>query len=263
MIAWLLACRCGSAPVAVVREEGTRVVIEPERTTLQAPRIELVRGSDRVLLVGTVHVADAAYYEQVNERVAACADVLVEGIAPDDEVAPVDDTLGPALASRGLALQGDALRPAPTWRAVDPTARELRDRLVAAGADAGDVGVLLEDRGQVSLGELLAGLPATPRGDALARFTVLRGMALPDPVHGPDANLYWDVVIGERDERAVEALGEGSSCVIYGADHVADLVARLERRGWTAGEPSWWAAITVEHAALGLGPTQVRQRLQP
>jgi hypothetical protein len=50
-------------------------------------------------------------------------------------------------------------------------------------------------------------------------------------------------------------------CVVYGADHLPDLEARLVRRGWTVDERGALPVIRVPLAEVGLGPVQARQLL--
>ena len=87
----------------------------------------------------------------------------------------------------------------------------------------------------------------------------------PPPSEEPEASLYWDIVIGLRNRAVIAdipAEEEGPIGILYGADHLADLESRLERRGWETQDEAWLPAIAVRHDDLGLGPVQVRQLME-
>ncbi len=265
MIAWGALLACAPPEPATVRTASARVTVDDHAVALEVPIRTLDRrGGPRVVLAGTVHVADPSFYAAVSEALAGCTVVLREGLAADPSAPAFDDGLGPLLEARGLVRQGEALEEGAGWRTVDGSVAEVRAALIAAGAPDGEAGTLLDDRSQSDLRALLEGLPADPRSTALARFTVLRGVAAPTPTSGGEADRYWEVVVGARDRRVVDAVvGEGPIGVVYGADHLADLEARLVDRGWTRVDERWLPALSIPLDELQLGPAQVRQLLGP
>jgi hypothetical protein len=224
-----------------------------------------------VTLIGAVHIADIAYYQALQEALSGCPVVLREGLTPEEE-APVDELpepveLEPLLAAHGLVRQGEALSPGPGWQTVDRSVAEVRADLLAAGASPELASAWLDDRDQSDLARLLTRQTGDARGRALARFALLRGLLEPE-TEGPDADLYWSILIGSRDavmaERAASIAQERPDqgvCILYGANHIADLEAKLVHAGWSRSGESWQPAIVVPFAELELGAVQVKQLL--
>lgn len=255
-----LGCARPEAPAPIVRRQGVRTTLAAAEARLEAPLLHLSGPGPDVVLVGAVHVADPSFYQAIAEALSGCASVLVEGLEPDgDTPAPLAE-LSPLLEAHGLVRQSDALSAGPGWRQLDRSVAEIRSALRTAGAGPELIAAWLDDRDQSTLH---ARLQATdPREQALARLALLKGLAEPPPQRGPEADLYWTVLIGSRNQLVLDQLGtDGPVGILYGADHTADLEDRLLRRGWERTGASWLPVITVQHEALGLGPVQVRQLL--
>lgn len=255
ILALVIGCARTVSEPPTVRGEGLRVTIGAEDVRLEVPIRRLARDDGpAVVLAGAVHVADPGFYDQLGKILASCPSGLLEGLTPDPDAPQPDVDLGPLLASRGLVRQGEALADPDGWRTVDLSVAEVRAALSIAGAPPELIAAWLDDRDQSAMRALLEG----SSGRELVRLTVLGGIASPSPTE----EWYWDVVIGLRNQAVVDAVeGPGPIGLLYGADHLADLEARLVRRGWRRVSETWLAAITVPYGELGLGPVQVRQRL--
>lgn len=262
---------CGPAAPPAVEADGERVVRGPSgvRAVVDADRVELraptrVLGGDRsVRLVGAVHVGDPAYYAAVDAFLAPCAAVLYEGLAPDPGAPPPpDDDVALALDGIGMVFQRDALRADGRFVRVDRTVAEVRSELLATPEGAAHADAWLVDRDR----EALRGVLGAARGDDhvrhVVRLSMIRGLARP----GERGDAWWDVVIGGRDRVVVDAVldapGDGPVCVVYGADHLPDLEARLVRRGFRVESRGELPVVTVALADVGLGPVQARQLLE-
>lgn len=262
LVALAIACGTGPAPLpapvsdAIPREpRAVRTANDATEARLEVAVRTVERAGRRVSLVGAVHVADPAFYDELGATLAACPAVLAEGLEPDpDAPPPPDDDVAQALAAFGLAFQSDALSPGEGWRRVDLSVAEVRAALAGRGIDPAP---WLDDRDRGALRGL--GDATDPRRRALVRLALLGALG-DDP---PDDAAYWDVLVGLRDAAVVAEVlrTEGDACVLYGADHLPDLEARLVRAGFARREERWSAAIRVAHADAGLGPVQVRQRL--
>jgi hypothetical protein len=266
-----LACSRPMPSPPVTRDSGVRAVIDADDVRAETP-IRRLEGQGRapITLVGAVHLADAAYYQVLHEVLSGCPVVLREGLAPEENAPqeaaePID--LGPLLAAHGLVTQDEALPPEPDWQTVDRSVAEVRKDLLAAGASPELVYAWLDDRDQSDLARLLARPTGDERVRALARFGLLRGL-LDAETEGDEADLYWQVLIGSRDavvaERAASIAQENEEegvCVLYGANHLADIETKLVHKGWARSSESWQAAIGVSFAELQLGAVQVKQLL--
>ena len=245
------------------RESSVALVLETDQVTLQVPVVDLVDGAGRSLVVvGAVHVADPDHYAQI-EGILEGRIAITEGVAPNTPL-PDDDIASwvSLLADHGLVPQQLALTDGIR---ADLSASDLEARLIGAGADRAFVEDVFEGGDRERLQTLLSRTDGEPRLIALARLALIRSLADPQPTHGPAADLYWEILIGLRDRVAIAAVADQDArrlAVVYGADHTADLVARLQRAGWRPVAHRRLPAIVVHHGALGLGPVQVRQLLE-
>jgi hypothetical protein len=267
MIAWLVACAGSEAPprerVVTGPAAVTVVVAQAEVRLEAATRVLRGPGPAEVRLVGAVHVGDPAYYAALGAFVEPCARVLYEGLQAGDTPVPDDTGLATSLAALGLVFQRDAVVGDDRWVRADGGVDDVRAALLARpDADPAKVDAWLVERDRGALAGLVAAASQGERLRDLARLSLVRGLAAPPP----DDAAWWEVVIGGRDELVVDHLTRSASlspvCVVYGADHLPDLEARLRRRGFDVVERAALPVVRVPLAALQLGPVQVRQFLQ-
>ncbi len=254
------------AEPATRRSPGVRITPGARAVRLEAPLLRLSGPGPDVVLIGAVHIADPALYEAIGDALSGCDVVLYEGLTPDEGPAPDEAPsidLAPQLEAHGLIRQSDGLARGPGWRRIDRSVAQIRAALVDAGADRALIAAWLDDRDQSALQARLIGGDARER--ALARLALLRGLGEAPPLEGRRADLYWEILIGSRDQRVIDAFTQepraGSVGILYGADHTADLEARLARLGWRRTQTAWLPAIVVPYDVLQLGPVQIRQLL--
>lgn len=256
---------CGPAPEPVVlAARPVRVEVTDTRAALLAPT-RVLAGPRPVRLAGLVHAGDPAYYRAVEAFLAPCATVLHEGLLPDAAAPPpADDDVAVGLEAVGMVFQRDALLADDRFVRADRTVAEVRAELLATPEGAANADAWLVDRDRGALREVLAAASGDGRLRHVVRLAMIRGLAHP----GERGAAWADVVIGSRDRAAVAALealppGDAPACVVYGADHLADLEARLRARGWRVEAADDLVVIAVDLADAGLGPVQARQLLSP
>lgn len=247
-------------PPVVRGPRATRVVVDGDEARLEVSWRTLAAPGAELVLAGMVHVGDPSFYEEASAALEPCGVVLYEGLEPDpDAPPPSEEQRADALAGVGLVLQADALRPDARWVRSDLSVVEIRAAL-GGTASADRAEEWLEDRDRAELDALLAASAADERRRALVRLALVRGLG--GPAEADDA--WWDVVIGRRNRRVVDDLRLRSAerlGVVYGADHVPDLEARLRRAGWHRVDERWRVVVRVGLGELGLGPVQARQWL--
>jgi hypothetical protein len=246
----------------VTTPAAVRAVVEREDVRLEAATRVLGGREPEVRLVGAVHVGDPAFYGSIESFVAPCATVMYEGLSVDPDAPPPDDEdVGDALAAVGLAFQRDALQADDRWVRTDLSVPEMKQALTSRpDTTAEQVDAWLVDRDRDALREVLAAGATDGRLRGVVRLSLIRGLARPPP----DDDGYREVLLGARDAHVVEAVTAarvGPVCVVYGADHLPDLEARLLRRGWSVRERGALPVITVPLGEVGLGPVQARQLL--
>lgn len=233
-----------------------------DRGGLYTATVTFRRGDTEVDLVSVVHVADGAYYREIQHELSSCDLVFFELVA------------GAAVESTGAlsALQqaaGDALRlsfqldeldyRAPNLVHSDLSWAEIQDLLGGSSMPPPPKEKLLErflprpqrgrERGddpfadspevrrslKVFLGQLLGDIPA-----ALALLNL----------ENPDERT--DILIAARNRRAMDVLaphlGEpGRVALLWGAAHMPDFARRLARLGFERTSLRW-------HLAWKIGP---------
>jgi hypothetical protein len=261
----LLACSSEVPPPperVVQGPPAVRAAVDAREVRLEAATRRLTGRTPEVRLVGMVHVGDPAYYAAVDAFLAPCARVLYEGLDADQGELPDDADVADSLAAAGLVFQRDALATDDRWVRTDGSVSEVRAALSARpDLDPAVVDTWLVDRDRDALREVLGAARQSERLRGVVRMSLVRGLAAPPPRE----DAWWDVVIGARDVRVVDAVlasPVGPACVVYGADHLPDLEARLVRRGWAVTERGALPVVSVLLAELGLGPVQVRQFLE-
>ncbi|MEN0064682.1 MAG: hypothetical protein AAGA48_21230 [Myxococcota bacterium] len=266
LVGWplVVACICTPAPPPheTVRMTSTRLRIDDQAALIETPVIQLLGPEGPLTVMGTLHVAEATYYDALNRHLKPI--VLFEGLAsePAPEEATADVPFVDALSAHGLAAQDLGLDRDERWVRADMSVTELEHALRAAGANDEVVQDFMGTSDRSALTRLFTATQGDARRSAVARLTLLESLAIP---MDPAMDLYWEVVVGQRNAVALNTLAEqpGAQTLIYGVDHVADLTARLERQGFKVETTRWETALRVAYADLQLGRVQVEQRLTP
>ncbi len=205
-----------------------------------------------LLVQGTVHVADPAFFAVSVARLEELDTVLVEGLV--DDVEPQPPTASSTAAVLGLQHQGDVAIDRPGWSVRDLSESAIQARMQADGVDEVDIRALLVEEPGTSR----ADLPDDARGVALARLRYMRDLSVDET--RPEVRRY---LIELRDEHLVEGVrATGRQGIWYGAAHLPGLGLRLSEGGWSHEERTWTPAIATSYSELALGPVQVKQLIE-
>jgi len=213
-----------------------------------------------VFLVGAVHVADAAYYERLQDILDGCDVVLYEGVghakdgaAPDDrEMERYDALFKLQLKVKdllGLTFQRDGLDyTRPFWKNADVDMESLSEQMqrenVALPTDPPLVRGLLK---------LVVGmLDATQIGEnpefrRQLKSQVAAALTTADALFGGSMRDLGRVLIEWRNDAALQHLDEEIAggapgrwiAVFYGAGHLPDMAAKLTQRGFEFQGVGW------------------------
>lgn len=172
----------------------------------------------------------------------------------------------------GLVFQKDGMDWAkPNWRNSDMSVDEIMDRLNRAGTNGDALFSVLE--GGSFMGKLagmalkLIGMSETFQ--TTAKLMVVEMLSQADELLGaaPGMEGLMDVIIHDRNAVVVEDLRRlirdepqiRTVGIIYGAGHLKDMQQRIcSELGYTPGEDTWRAAITIDLAKAGITPEQAR-----
>jgi hypothetical protein len=238
--------------VRVVRsDDGTPVRLETA-VVRYVPASEPVRGLT-VDLIGAVHVADAAYYEQLNRRFADYDAVLYELVAPEGTRVPKGgqpQNRHPVAAAQGGMTS--VLKLAHQLEHIDYT----RDNLVHADMSPEEFAVSMKERGESfsqmlfrMMGQSLAQQSGVAGGNGQGRLllalfapdrALLMKRAMAEQFEGMEGALSifdgeeGSTLITGRNRKALEVLkrqldaGRKRVGIFYGAGHMRDFDRRLQ-----------------------------------
>lgn len=277
---WLEAQEGGHAMAEDGQESRQHIrFVEDEESG--AARLETVvvrmRGpaGEEVDLVGAVHVADAAYYADLNERFKNYEAVLYELVGKPEAGNPLGDRVVAADAALGWigALQEkmrEVLKLEGQLESIDYAAPNM----VHADMDLAAFQQSRAENGETFFGlwlKAMAAQQASGRGQGsdLAGLIVLMRILMKkdgsddlkrligrefDQIEGLMNGLEaggGTVIIGERNRVALEVLqsqiqqGKKRLAVFYGAAHFPDMQRRLEQAGYKRVGEEWLAAWSI------------------
>jgi hypothetical protein len=258
---WAQAAAQEPTFLRLARDEAGRI------TALETAivRYERGAGAEKVTLdaVGAIHMADAAYYDALNERFKQY-DALCYELVASREAAPTpksgNDLYG--LLGSLLGLEGQTAGidyAAANFVHADMTIEALQEKMDERGDDAltlalSSAAEMLRARNrearkrrgaapapaEPSLEELLAGPVQMKRSFADGLTSSMNGSGL-----GAQVDHY---LIHERNEAAMKvvdeqiARGRKRLGLFYGAAHFPDFHKRLRERGFAAVETTWQRA---------------------
>lgn len=233
-----------------------------------------------VILYGVVHVADAAYYRQVQTDLDGYDVVLYEGVAPPQDKAQarqqaedlkdLQQTMGEVL---GLTFQKDG---------IDYT----RANLVHADMTLDQLQEAMGGKDQSPLDQLFGGaqfkqlMPMLRALGPMAKAMMANNPAMQDRLKMMMAQQlahadlgaqlgenFKRVILERRNEVAMEVLAEqlqhrdhGRIAIFYGAAHNPDFEERLGKLGWTRSDKRWMSAWSVGQSQDEPAPTPRRRR---
>lgn len=253
-----------------------RFVASGDRAGRVETAVKTYRNTDgvEVALFAAVHVADRAYYQDLQKRFRACDALLYEMIRdrePDNTAAEVD-TANPVSQLQigmkkmlALEFQLDAIDYSPTnfvHADLDPTTffrlqEERNESLLGLM-----IRLMLEEQARLNAGQgtsvssfgLLFALMNPDRAYALKlllgqQMEQLEGM-LAGIDDGNDGT--GSVIVSARNEHAVEVLkeqvrrGRRHLGIFYGAGHMVDFEKRLNRLGFNLAGEEWITAWDIQ-----------------
>lgn len=269
--------------IRFVRSPSPDAATTPDR--LQTAIVRFHRGAHRVDLVSVVHLGDAAYFEELNRRLANYDRVLYEMVGgpmptnprPEEELSgdmrAVRQLQNLAKSMLGLEFQLDSIdyRAAHfvhadlVWEDVPPLLQGGKDSLFAIlqraageienGAAAGSAwdGAAMEVTMQRILGAMFHGT----RSDLKRLIAPLLSEAesLMPLLEGEGGSL----LIADRNQIVLDKLralqqdgGARQFAIFYGAGHMPDFEAKLKALGYARGDELWldaWIIPVGEDAA--------------
>jgi hypothetical protein len=253
---------------------------EPDRLQTAVTRFE--KDGTTVDLVGVVHLADAAYFKTLNERLKTYDAVLYEMVGgphrpdkttPGEDAPPAEEEVGSvrqlqqlAKAFFGLEYQLDAIDyTAPNfvhadvdWREMETlmkarneTLMTLFTRAMSLPEDAALPGIPADDAAAEAMMRRLFNAVITGDSAGLKRTLapfLSEAENLIAQLEGEDGT----VLVRERNRVVLEKFAElrrergaGTYAIFYGAGHMPDFEQRLLDEGFTKGETTWLDAWTI------------------
>lgn len=209
-------------------------------------------GGLHVDLVGAIHIADASYYQALNERFEDYDAVLYELVAPEG-ARPLPNAEPGNIVSSAQVGMTELLGLTFQLDEIDYT----RPNFVHADLTPEALAQSMTDRGESVFGYLSRLFAASMSGDVLQNAPAVNGPGLLAMLFSPDrarllkvtfASEMLDVegfaraiegeegssLIGARNERAISVLedrirlGDRHIAIFYGVAHLPDMASRLE-----------------------------------
>ena len=216
----------------------------------------------RVDLVGAIHVGDADYYAELNQRFENYESVLYELVAPEGTVITPETESKSAISSLqrgirtmlGLAYQLEEVNyMQPNFVHADLTPDEMSASMDERGESlysyfwqaffAAHHEMNRDPLGLWGIKSMSAALNTD--SDNPLKVMLAHDFADLDRFDGMFGEDSASAIIGARNERAIEVLrgelddGKRSIAILYGAAHMRDLENRLLELGFSTGETTW------------------------
>lgn len=216
----------------------------------------------RVDLVGAIHVGDADYYAELNQRFENYESVLYELVAPEGTVITPETESKSAISSLqrgirtmlGLAYQLEEVNyMQPNFVHADITPDEMSASMDERGESlysyfwqaffAAHHEMNRDPLGLRRIKSMSAALNTD--SDNPLKVMLAHDFADLDRFDGMFGEDSASAIIGARNERAIEVLrgelddGKRSIAIFYGAAHMRDLENRLLELGFSTGETTW------------------------
>lgn len=257
---------------------------------LQTAVVRFEKAGESIDLVGVVHLADADYYAELNERLKGYDAVLYEMVggphrpeeAPGqgvaDEIGSLRQLQQLAKGFLGLEFQLDAIDYTPpvfvhadvAWEEMDTLMKARNESLMtlftraSALAENGEVAGVPSDAAAMEammkrvFGAVLTGDTAGLKR-SVAPF-LSEAESFISQLEGEDGT----VLVGERNRVVMEKLaavrrvkGPGRYAIFYGAGHMPDFEKRLQAEGFTKTTETWldaWSIPVGAAAPAGTSP---------
>lgn len=220
-------------------------------------------------LVSAVHVGNASYYKELNNKFKGYDAVLYELILPDEMAGqrlPAQMETGSGLSGMqqmlagalGLTTQIQKVDYSPanfvhadlTQSGLSKKMAERNEDLLSylmkalqssQGTTPASLGISEQELAQVDFMALLSG-QAKPKDQQIMRKIFASALSSSG---GLMAGMEDSVLVAERNKQALSVLGKQLSsgknnvAIFYGAAHMPDLSRRLAKAGWTEVKTDW------------------------
>lgn len=234
-------------------------------------------GGEHLDLVAAVHLADAAYYQALNRQFKSYQVVLYELILPEsmagqklpsqfDSGSGISQIQAVIASSMGLTTQLSKINyAAPNFVHADLTQEALSQAMAnrqeslltylqnaltqanSQTASTSSLGVSEQELNQLNLIGLISGQPSAQDSKTLKK---LMAATMTSP-NGFLNQMENTAIIADRNQAALSVLqkqlraGKRNLALFYGAAHMPDLQARLQKKGWKVTNTSWLKAWTI------------------
>ena len=224
----------------------------------------------KVRLVAAVHIAEAAYFRDVQQSVKKCDAVLYEMVKPRGSGPPVRGQQSDHAVAQLQRFLKDRLDLSFQLDEIDYTPKNF----VHADLDAETFQEMQSQRGESFASMMLASLLKSLSDPAAVRKFEDEPLDLVDLMTRPDGErqiklllarhlgdfekeamglnmLEGTVILNERNKAALKVLdeslkdGKKDIAIFYGAAHMPDLAKQLEQRGFKPHQTRWRAAWDV------------------
>ncbi len=240
-------------------------------TDMEIGIARFAKGPQIVDLVGAVHMAEPAYYRQLNKEFKSYDTVLYELVAPDQAVpVPNEEADNPLSAFQlkltellGLSFQLDEIDyGARNFVHADLTPEELQASMSKRGESVRSMmlqmiksslanPVLIDPKDEIALNLALPSIMAkgpTPAQRALLRRVLAQSFREVEKVTQGLTGPKGSTLISVRNQRALDVLnrvvrqGRKRIAIFYGAAHMPDMEKRLLKQGYTKQETRYLKA---------------------
>lgn len=246
-----------------------RVEKGEEKVLLQPAAATYAKDGVKVTLLGAVHIADKAYFEDLNKRFKTYDRVLFEMIGGENlGAAPQPEEQKANEEKPGLSALGDVYKMVSSFLKLSDQKAEIdytAKNFVHADLTMAEFQKLQEERGESLLGFAMnAAQNADPKKQpsTMALMTALMSgktnqakLLLMDALAGGDEAMagivQQSVVITDRNAKALKVLdsqiadGHKNLGIFYGAAHFPDMEKSLLAKGYKKTKQEWLTAWSV------------------
>lgn len=256
-----LVCLAEEAP----KTDFIRVAADVNASYLQTAITHYKKGNQKVSLIGAVHIADAAYYQTLNERFTKYDRLLYEMIGGEKIAEIQKNPPKPSTMHKMYRLLANFLKLSEqkteidyskknfihadlTFREFEELQKKRDESLLGFAMDSSKNA---DPKNQPQFKKLMSALLS---GDAnQVKLQLIGSLGAGDDQIGALAG--ESVIINDRNAKCLEVLdaqlkaGQKSLGIFYGAAHFPHLEKSLKERGFKKGQQEWLNAWTISKVA--------------
>ncbi len=272
------ACFAQQAEPAEKKQEYIRVTEDESQARLQTSITTLEKDGKRVDLIGAIHIADAAYYQTLNERFTKYDRVLFEMVGGEKINQTVEEKAREAeqpaeknnlsglrdiytMVATFLQLKGQSESvdyKAKNFVHADLTMKEFQEKqkernesLLGLALKAGANPETQKNIKQPNTAKLLQAMLAG--NGNMMKLELIHTLGAGDDQIGMFAG--ETVILTDRNAKCIEVLdqelakGNNNVAVFYGAAHFSTMEKSLTEKGWKRTKEEWLTAWDIPKAA--------------